>query len=301
MPVDPRDFPIDVAAYRAADHRWLAELDRHVVHAGAPHHRMGTHVVDEADWLRLDDHADAERALRRRLVAEATDEVLAVEPGSEPARAETADVVLRWLGTRAPVALAAWDDTEPDPLVRAGLAVQDDLCLMERSEQGWRLTAALVCFPTSWLLADKIGRAQPAIHGPVPRFDDDGLAARVDRFFDRLAPGRIVGRRNWGITPHPLLFVPDAPALPRPDPWGPEHLWIRSERQTLRRLPETGAVLFTIRVQLAPLPAVRAHPQVAARLLDAIDEWPADIAADRVGPHDWRPGALDLLREAAAG
>ena len=32
-----------------------------------------------------------------------------------------------------------------------------------------------------------------------------------------------------------------------------ETLFVRSERQTLRRLPETGAILFTIGIYVAPL------------------------------------------------
>jgi hypothetical protein len=43
--------------------------------------------------------------------------------------------------------------------------------------------------------------------------------------------------------------------------------WIRSERQTLRVLPETGAILFTIRVQMAPLSVLATRPDRAGDLL----------------------------------
>ena len=297
-PVDPLRFALDTAPYRSGDHAWVDELDRHVVHPGEPHHRMGTRAIDEAAWLRVDEHRATEIALRQRLVAEATDEVIAVRDGSEAACDEVAATVQEWLVGHHPETLVDWDTSIAHPLVRAGLAVQDDLCVMEHDGHDWRLTAAIVCFPTSWQLADKIGRPQGRIHEPVPHFDAT-LTRRVDTFFDRLAPGRIVSRRNWGITPHPLLFVPAYEALPRPEPWDVEHLWLRSERQTLRRLPRTGAVLFTIGVQLAPLTALRGRADVAARLLDTIERWPADLAADRVGPHDWVPMAPTWLREVA--
>ena len=49
--------------------------------------------------------------------------------------------------------------------------------------------------------------------------------------------------------------------------------WLRSERQTLRKLPRTGAVLFGIRVQLAPVGVLRARPDVAADLLAVLESW----------------------------
>jgi len=297
--VDPLRYPLDVDRYRTADHRWLDEVDHHVVHTGEPHHRMGTRQVDEHDWLRIDEHRPGELALRRRLVEEIPDAVVAHRPGSETAAAEVAATVHDWLGAHRPDALVDWDRPVDDPPLRAALAVQEDLCVMQPVAGGWRLTAAVVCFPTSWRLGDKIGRAQPEIHRPVPHFDND-LATRVDRFFDRLTPGRIAGRRNWGITPHPLLFVPDSTAIPAPA-LDVERLWLRSERQTLRRLPDTGAVLFTIRVQLAPLTALADRPRLAAAIADTIDAWPADLAADRLESHDWRGSALPWLRAIARG
>ena len=75
-------------------------------------------------------------------------------------------------------------------------------------------------------------------------------------------------RRNWGVHDHDTLFVPEHPP-PRPGITAAnagERLWVRSERQTLRRLPRSGAVLFTIRVQLAPLAALAARPDLAVAL-----------------------------------
>jgi hypothetical protein len=296
VPVDPLDYPIDVEAYRRADVGWLDELDRLSVHSGEPHQRMGTRAVDEAGWLVVDEHRDAELALRRRLWREATDEIVATLPGSEAACAEAAEVVEVWLADHGHAGTeAAAVDEVADPLVRAGLAVQDDLCLMERDEAGWRLTAGIVCFPTYWRLADKLDRLQQDVHGPVPHFRED-LATKVSTFFDRLPPGRIVSRRNWGFSAHPLLFVPDLAALPSPGDYHPDRLWLRSERQTLRALPSTGAVLFTIRVQLAPATAVAARPELAARLLDAMEHWTPELVRSRGGRHGWVPQVMAWLR-----
>lgn len=300
-PVDLTAFAPDVARYRQADHGWLAELDAVTVHAGEPHQRMGTRAVAEVDWFVADEHRAHELALRRRLVDEAGEHVVAIEPGSEPACAEAAALVDAWIAADRP----AWRAEAPGraddpPLVRAGLAVQDDLCVMERDEHGWRFTAGVVCFPSYWRLADKIGRHQEAVHGPVPHYADD-VADRVNRFFDRLPPGRIVGRRNWGFVAHPLLFIPGRDELVQPESFALDHLWMRSERQTLRRLPDTGAVLFTIRAQLAPAAAIEQHPDVAARLLDAMRNWSPELVVSRGGRHGWYEQVVGWLGTIAAG
>lgn len=290
-PVDPYAYPIDTDRYRGADASWLDELDQLAVHAGPPHQRMGTRAIDEADWFRIDEHRPAELSLRRRLLADAPDEVLLALDGTDAACVEAADTVQRWLHAHRPDLLVDWDPTVAHPLARAGLAVQDDLCLMLPRDGAWVLAAALLCFPTYWRLADKAGLTQEAVHAPVPHFAED-LAGKVNLFFDRLAPGRIVGRRNWGFSAHPLLFVPDLEALHSPaagpgDGYRPERVWLRSERQTLRRLPESGAVLFTIRVQLAPATALAQRPALAARLLDAMQAWSPALVESRGGRHGW--------------
>jgi hypothetical protein len=96
------------------------------------------------------------------------------------------------------------------------------------------------------------------------------LSDKVDTFFDRLVPGKLVRRRNLSLWPACLLWVPTPtidPVLwdPRPADTSPM-LWLRSERQTLRRLPGSGAILFTIRVQMAPLSVLSLRPDRAGDL-----------------------------------
>ncbi len=284
--MDPYAYPIDVDRYRRLPSDWIGELDQIAVHAGEPHQRMATRGVDEDRWLRFDDAYGSEMALRRRLHDEARAEVFAALDGSEAASTEVAGTVQAWLDRHHPDALDQWDDGIDHPLARAGLAVHDDLCVMERHDEEWRLTAALLCFPTYWRLGDKIGHPVDVIHGPVPHYEET-LAPKVSRFFDRLAPGRIVSRRNWSFTADPLLFVPDRRVLRRPERFDPAHLWLRSELQTLRRLPRTGAVLFTIRIQLAPAVAVAVHPAVAARMVAAMASWTPALVESRGGRHGW--------------
>ncbi|KAI0081015.1 hypothetical protein K474DRAFT_1657199 [Panus rudis PR-1116 ss-1] len=58
----------------------------------------------------------------------------------------------------------------------------------------------------------------------------------------------------------------------------PETVWMRTERQTLRRLPKTGAIIFTIRVYQTPIVDLVKEPGVPGRLASAIKSWPDDVA-----------------------
>ena len=234
---------------------WLDELA--LDHDGPPWLAMGLARVPEDEWLVLDDERPAELAERASLLTERHDEVFAALPGTEAAGAEVLALVTGWLAARG-------HDTAPllgvHPLEAAGRLVQEDLVLMVERDGDFHLDAACLCFPSHWRLAEKLGRRTGAVHDPVPGYEEE-LAARVDRFLARLRPGVVTARRNWSLHPSAALF---APVPPTPSP-GAE-LWLRSERQTLRRLSDSGAVLFTIRVQQMPLASLVHRPDVARRL-----------------------------------
>lgn len=86
-------------------------------------------------------------------------------------------------------------------------------------------------------------------------------------------------RRNWAVLDDPSLYQP-APAAPVAgvDAGGAgERLWVRVERQTLRRLPETGAVVFGIRTRQRRLDALGAGDR--HNLVAALRSIPPDAAA----------------------
>ncbi|KAH0839611.1 hypothetical protein J3R83DRAFT_527 [Lanmaoa asiatica] len=58
----------------------------------------------------------------------------------------------------------------------------------------------------------------------------------------------------------------------------PATLRLRSERQTLRRLPRTGAIIFGIRTYLFKVEELTRERGVAGRLASAIRSWPDDVA-----------------------
>ena len=238
---------------------WLDDL---VLDPGPPWLHMGLRTIPEDRWLERDERRDDELALKRQLLAERHDDVFAALPDTEAPGAEVLDLVRAALGDSVGA-----PDVSRHPVEAASLLVQEDLCLMAMRDGTPHLVAASLCFPSHWRLSDKIGGSSAAIHGPVPHYADE-LGAKVDRYLERIPEGRISLRRNWAVHDHDTLYVPDYPP-PAPgitaDNAG-ERMWLRSERQTLRRLPRSGAVLFTIRVQLAPLAVLAQRPDIAHRL-----------------------------------
>ena len=261
---------------------WIDELDLDA--DGPPWLPMGLSRVPEAEWLLLDDGRPVELAERARLLTERHDEVFAALPGTEAAGGEVLDLVTAWLAGRGLDAVAP---AGVHPLEAAGRLVQEDLVLMVERDGDFHLDAACLCFPSHWRLTEKLGRPTGAVHGPVPGYADE-LGARVDRFLARLRPGVVTARRNWSVHPSGALF---APVPPPPDPGA--DLWLRSERQTLRRLRGSGAVLFTIRVQQTPFTSLVHRPDVARRLAARITAQPEAFT-------DYQ-GLLPVLSEVLAG
>jgi dimethylamine monooxygenase subunit A len=260
----------DSNAYTAAGvPDWLDEID--LVDA-PPHLRMGTHTLASGRCLRRDQFYDSEVALRNRLLDEQHGVVFASLPSADDAATETQEIVASWALTNGLGPLR--DDLHP--LEAAGRAVQEDLCLMVKRDGGWHLDAAVLCFPSIWSLTEKLGRPMAGVHQGVPHYDTD-LDGRVDRFFDRLTPGRAVWRRNLSLKPYPLLFLPMAKlkTVPGGTPVRPDGspYWLRTEFQTLQTLPRSGAILFTIKLQLAPLGVLRQRPDRAASYLAMLESW----------------------------
>ena len=176
------------------------------------------------------------------------------------------------------------DDETLHPLDLAGRLVQEDLCLMrEDAESGlYRLVAASLCFPTGWNLADKMGHSLGTIHGPIPNYDSQ-LGPTMDRYFARITVEHPVWALNWNLMSSPELFLPRGHILRgareeiTPDNAG-DRLWLRVERQTLRRLPRSHDILFTIRIHMRPLRDVLHRAGEVARLTAAVRAVPPEVA-----------------------
>lgn len=255
---------------------------RYLPFEAGPHRMaMGIKPLDVADWIEVDADLNADLAVKRDLLATRHADVFAEVEGSRPAQAEVlAELIANLQAFHANVKTDVDEDLAP--LDAAGRLVQEDLCLMEDDGSGiYKLTAASLCFPTRWLLSEKIDRPMQAIHTPVPGYDDR-LASPMDKFFNALRPENPVWRLNWSLveTPELNLAIRHGETTLNTEISAENagaNIWLRVERQTLRRMPESGAVLFTIRIYRHPMSEVVAEAGAAARLLAAIDGLPADM------------------------
>ena len=247
---------------------------------------MGPRPLEDSQWFEVDDRRDEELALKRFLLERERSAVVATRaPGDEPS-VELLSEVRRWLATYHDE-LDVEDSTE-HPIVAASRLVQEDLCVLVRSDT-WRLEAACVCFPSRWDLSSKIGRTLDEIHAPVPGYDDE-LSGPTRSVFDRMRPDRSFWRLNWSLLDSPDLFQPTSA---RVAPHGDLDQWFfRVERQTLRRLAVSGAIVFTIRTYVTSALAMCERIDGFADLVvHAIDTAPARMQEYK----GWR-GVADRLR-----
>jgi hypothetical protein len=249
---------------------------------------IGLKPLNLAEWIEVGNDLDMYLAEKRRLYATVPDKVFVEEPDTREAQREVLDLIEAHLARHHPELLerltgsaGAGDAAEP-PLLTASLLVQEDLILMRSGESGWRLAAGSLCFPSSWSLREKFGRPLHEIHAPVPGFGGGTRNADlISRMFDSLQ-GQAVLRWNWSLQAGNDLYLPFSHqervdwATNRPSKFSSDEIaaqaFIRVERQTLRKLPLSGDILFTIRIHLDPLATIEKHPERAALAASFADQ-----------------------------
>ena len=134
----------------------------------------------------------------------------------------------------------------------------------------------------------------------------------MNRVLSAVRAGAPLWRSNWELrTPtdaalaHPSLRpqgaargqldAQEARDLP------PADLWLRVEFQTFVKLPQSGAVLFTVRTHTDPLAALERCPAAAENLVAMLDELSAPMAEYKgIGDPSTREGVRQLLQSFAA-
>lgn len=162
---------------------------------------------------------------------------------------------------------------EPREKVEAlGRCLEPDFMLLCPDDSGaFRLVAGCVCFPSSWSLAEKMGHPLEFIHGVVPELNAQ-LGRSIHAFLAKLPPGEAWQRSNWGLSRSPELNQHPSRRVRRLDATvALDEVWLRVEHQVLVRLPETGGVLFGIRLANHPLAAVQRDAELRRRFRLALE------------------------------
>lgn len=261
--------------------------------------QMGLKPMALADWIQMDDQYGVEMALKRQLATDVPQSVFASLPGSEAGSREALEMLVDHLTTTAPQNFQRqgdrlinrqtneiWNLADPTlhPLQIAGRLVQEDLCLMQKDKDGkYVLTAGSLSFPSRWRLSEKLNQSVAAIHGPVPKYGEK-VEAPIDGFFERMKVEKPMKRQNWSIHDTDVLYQPETPPVdpnlpPITEENAGERLWFRAEGQTLRRLPQSKDILFTIRTTLHPLSALKQHPALAKKILGLVQKFPPEVVA----------------------
>jgi len=260
---------------------------------------------DTEDLFEIDEHYLEEMEEKRQLLQRMRSEVFASTPEAHAANQEALDHLAGLLPKRYPdrfrrreslIENIATGETfevenpDMDPLEVCALLVQEDFALLlpDIKSKQYKLVSAAVTFPMRWSLPQKMNRRMNVIHGPVP-FYQTNLRHPVDEFMNNLEE-HPYWRANYGITDDPSLFqaltekqifqakkgqLPTVAEQPLTLEECPDKLFVRCERQTLAKLPTSGAVQFTIRTYVRPLREyLGKSPDTLKRLRHAIAEMP---------------------------
>ena len=196
-----------------------------------------------------------------------------------------AELSLAETPTGAPLIDEAWDLAEQlghVPKTAAGdrtllnLARQwePDLAFYDRASGS--LAAACVCMPSSWDPRRWIGRGLNEVHDTVPRLQRE-IGAGIERFLDRLEPGRSFCRENWSLTLGGELNF--HPALKRRKLDGQsalEDIHLRIEHQIFTGLAE--GVMLGIRIQTCPFTELASDPETWETMTEKLRTMPDDVA-----------------------
>ncbi|KAE8155702.1 Alg9-like mannosyltransferase family-domain-containing protein [Aspergillus tamarii] len=266
---------------------------------------MGLRSMKWDEWIELDNHYPRYHANKARRIKERGAKCSKTAPEAMDAAMELLEELSTYLPERYPTlfrktptgitnlltqeTLTTVAPLPEDPMQTCGRLIQDDLALMlERPDGEYYLLAGSILLAGFWRLEDKYGMRLSDIHtsGSVPGYKEK-LEKGMMNFFRRLRPEDPVLRNNYFIQVDESL--PWSHSIGSEDgetvSWNTaeknraiEHHFFRSERQSLRRLPRSGAVVFTIRTYFEPITEVVKEPYVPGRLASAIRSWGEDVA-----------------------
>ena len=277
---------------------------------------MGLRTMQWDEWIELDNHYPRFHGDKARRISERGSKCCYTDPDPkiQDGAIELLEELAAYLPERYPSMFRKTDvgidnlftnerfDVRADHLTRNGVRedamalsarlVQDDLAIMfEKPDGQYYLLAGAILLAGFWRLEDKFGMPLSEIHtsGDVPGFKSK-LEKGMMNFFRRVQPDKAVLRNNYFLqVDDELAWSSSIGPEDSKDEGGIgwftaeknkaiEHHYFRSERQSLRRLPRSGGVVFTIRTYFHPITEVCQEPYVPGRLASAVRSWGEDVS-----------------------
>ncbi|GMF10205.1 hypothetical protein B5S28_g3680 [[Candida] boidinii] len=300
-------YPVEVKAYP----NWsLTETTpiayrafRHTYHI-----TMGIRSMDWHSWIELDNEWMKYHNRKLDRIAERGSELYGTLPEAWNGAIEYLSELREYLPKRYPTLFVKTDrginnivtgdvfeflgikkeDFKQDPMLMASLMTQDDLAVMVENEEGeYVLKGGSIMLAGFWRLKDKLNLPLTAIHttGDVPKYNEK-LKSGMDKFFMRLTTDKPVVRNNYFLQTDDDVAWSFSIGDEANDVVGwytaenaktIDQLYYRSERQSVRRLPLTGNIAFTIRTYFLPVTKMCDEPYVPRRLLNGIESWTEDV------------------------
>lgn len=188
-----------------------------------------------------------------------------------------------------------FSDYEKEPLIMLAQLVQEDFIIMEYDSPGccWRFVSGIAALSFVELGINgersfmKPGADVATIHTPVPGFNPN-IYKQVSNYFKALKGDNAFWRANWLVTPiegispfeNEILEGEDAEARNRGENLDEEtlsshalfdlgtkpisELAVRSEYQTIFKLPVSGCLVFGVHSYIDPLESLVVTPRAAA-------------------------------------
>lgn len=238
--------------------------------------QMGLKPLDLRGWIEVDDQYDAYIDLKKKLFNSERDTVFQILPEAESIAFELFNEVRAHL--KKNYSYLRNPDLIPkngaDALIELSKLTQEDWTILSATAPV-KLIAGSVCFPSRWSLKEKMNQQSGFIHAPIPAFNT--IAKPTESFLERITVDRPAWRLNWTIHDSAALFSPPGhtPKLNITVENSLDSTFLRVERQTLRRLPKTGGLIFSIRTYITRTSEVAKDSQnrkLMLATLETLDE-----------------------------
>ena len=249
--------------------------------------RLGLTSIPASEWIQYEDDFSERISQKKKLICEQSNRVIRYVDGSLAAQNELLQNIISYivkyksdLFTLKECSITSHADGntykfsqyENNPLELISYLAADDFCLLEKFNDDYRLVAGSVCTPTYWELSEKIGKPIKDVHAPIPNLEDK-IGRMIRHFFVSLKTDVYYQRSNWFLmTDSELTLFKDGYGLDKEindldiSNIG-DKLFLRSERQSFRKLKNTENIAFGIKIYVSPLSIVKKHTLIAEDLI----------------------------------